>query len=57
MSDRSDAEPRSADTGAAAAPTRSPRIAFQLPAFAAVGFSGFVVDAAITYLGAKYLGL
>jgi putative flippase GtrA len=36
---------------------RSGRIAHQVPAFAAVGFVGFVVDAGITYAGAKYLGL
>ncbi len=33
------------------------RIAEQVPAFAAIGVIGFFVDAAITYLGAKYLGL
>ena len=44
------------DDGSAIASTTR-RLAFQVPAFAAVGASGFVVDAAITYLGAKYLGL
>jgi putative flippase GtrA len=32
-------------------------LAFQIPAFAAIGAFGFVVDASITYLCAKYLGL
>ena len=39
-----------------AAPTRG-RIAEQVPAFAAIGAIGFLVDAGVTYLGAKYLGL
>ena len=33
------------------------RIAEQIPAFAAIGFFGYLVDAAITFAGAKYLGL
>ena len=33
------------------------RISRQIPSFAAIGLTGYVVDAAITYLGAKYLGL
>jgi len=33
------------------------RLAAQLPAFAAIGFVGYLVDASITYAGAKYLGL
>lgn len=33
------------------------RLGFQIPAFAAIGAFGFVVDASITYVGAKYLGL
>ena len=33
------------------------RIAQQIPTFAAIGLLGYFVDAAITYLGAKYLGL
>ena len=33
------------------------RIAEQIPAFAAIGVIGYFVDAGITYLGAKYLGL
>jgi putative flippase GtrA len=33
------------------------RIAKQVPAFAAIGLLGYFVDAAITYLCAKYLGL
>jgi putative flippase GtrA len=32
-------------------------IAAQLPAFAAVGLVGYVVDAGITYASARYLGL
>jgi putative flippase GtrA len=40
----------------AAAP-RHGRISVQIPSFAAVGLVGYVVDAAITYAGAKYLGL
>jgi putative flippase GtrA len=39
-----------------AAPTRG-RIAEQIPAFAAIGVFGFLVDAGVTYLGAKYLDL
>ena len=39
-----------------AAPTHG-RIAEQVPAFAAIGLIGYVVDAAITFVGAKYLGL
>ena len=33
------------------------RIAAQIPAFAAVGFFGYFVDAGITYLCARYLSL
>ena len=33
------------------------RIAEQIPTFAAIGLFGYAVDAGITYLGAKYLGL
>jgi putative flippase GtrA len=33
------------------------RIAEQVPAFAAVGLLGYVVDATITYVCARYLGL
>jgi putative flippase GtrA len=33
------------------------RIAEQVPAFAAIGVIGYVVDAAITFVCAKYLGL
>ena len=32
-------------------------LAAQFPAFAAIGLLGYVVDAAITYAGAKFLGL
>jgi len=39
-----------------AAPTHG-RIAKQVPAFAAIGLIGYVVDATITFVGAKYLGL
>jgi putative flippase GtrA len=35
----------------------SGRIAEQIPAFAAIGLIGYVVDATITYLCAKHLGL
>jgi putative flippase GtrA len=33
------------------------RIAEQVPAFAAIGVIGYVVDATITFVGAKYVGL
>ena len=33
------------------------RIAQQVPAFAAIGLVGYIVDATITYVGAKYIGL
>jgi putative flippase GtrA len=33
------------------------RIAEQVPAFAVIGVIGYFVDAGITYVGAKYLGL
>jgi putative flippase GtrA len=33
------------------------RISEQLPAFAAIGFLGYFVDAGITFVGAKYGGL
>jgi putative flippase GtrA len=33
------------------------RIADQVPAFAAIGVTGYFVDATITYICAKYLGL
>ena len=36
---------------------RHGRIAVQAPAFAVVGAIGYVIDSAITYAGAKYLGL
>ena len=32
-------------------------MAEQIPAFAMVGLVGYVVDAGVTYLGARYLGL
>ena len=38
-------------------PPAQRHIAAQIPAFAAIGFFGYIVDAAITYAGAKYLGL
>ena len=41
----------------AAGPPARERIASQIPAFAAIGLFGYVVDAGITYLCAKYLGL
>lgn len=40
----------------AANPVRG-RIAAQIPAFAAIGFFGYLVDAGITYVCAKYLGM
>ena len=33
------------------------RLHRQIPSFAAIGLTGYVVDAGPTYLGAKYLGL
>jgi putative flippase GtrA len=39
-----------------AVPVRG-RILEQIPAFAAIGFLGYFVDAGITYMCAKYLGL
>jgi len=39
-----------------AAPTHG-RIAEQVPAFAVIGLVGYVVDATITFVGAKYFGL
>jgi putative flippase GtrA len=39
------------------APARKGRIAAQIPSFALIGLVGYVVDAAITYSGAKYGGL
>lgn len=33
------------------------RISRQIPAFAVIGLIGYVVDAGVTYVGAKYLGL
>jgi putative flippase GtrA len=39
------------------APPSRGRIVSQIPAFALVGLVGYVVDAGITYGGAKYLGL
>jgi putative flippase GtrA len=46
-------------TGPAAVETAAAhgRIAAQVPAFAAIGVTGYFIDAGITYLGAKYLGL
>lgn len=54
MPERTDPDPRPAG---AARSEPSARLAFQVPAFAAVGLFGVVVDAAVTYLGAKHLGL
>ncbi len=36
---------------------RQGRLAAQIPSFALVGLVGYVVDAAITYAGARYAGL
>jgi putative flippase GtrA len=33
------------------------RIRRQIPSFAVIGLVGYVVDASVTYIGAKYLGL
>ena len=33
------------------------RISRQIPSFAVIGLIGYVVDASVTYFGAKYLGL
>jgi putative flippase GtrA len=38
-------------------PPRGARMSQQIPAFALVGVIGYVVDAGVTYLGAKHLGL
>ena len=62
MPDRTDAHPQPTDAGAPGAsgslsPAPAARLAFQVPAFAAVGLFGLVVDAAVTYVGAKHLGL
>jgi putative flippase GtrA len=35
----------------------SGRMAAQIPSFAAIGLVGYVVDASVTYAGARYLGL
>lgn len=39
------------------APPPEPRIAAQIPSFAVIGLIGYVIDAGITYAGAKYAGL
>jgi putative flippase GtrA len=41
----------------ALAPLREGRIAAQIPSFALIGLVGYVIDAGITYVGAKYAGL
>lgn len=33
------------------------RVSRQIPSFAVIGLIGYVVDASVTYVGAKYLGL
>ncbi len=38
-------------------PLRQGRIAAQIPSFAVVGLVGYIIDAGITYAGAKYAGL
>jgi putative flippase GtrA len=38
-------------------PAAHGRIAAQVPAFAAIGVIGYLVDAGITFVGAKYIGL
>ena len=39
------------------APLRKGRIAAQIPSFALVGLVGYVIDAAVTYAGARFIGL
>ncbi len=44
------------DPAGALAPERgAPKLAFQLPTFAAIGLIGYVIDATMTYICAKYL--
>ena len=43
--------------GAKAASAARGRIAEQIPAFATIGLIGYVIDAGITFVGAKYGGL
>ena len=45
------------DTGGEGASEKGDRLHRQIPAFAAIGLLGYVIDAGVTYLGAKYLGL
>jgi putative flippase GtrA len=47
----------SSPTATAPATARRGRIVAQVPAFALVGVIGYIVDAGITYAGARYLGL
>ena len=42
---------------AASEPVRQARIAAQVPSFVLIGLVGYVIDAAITFAGAKYAGL
>ena len=55
--DSHDVRRQTAAVRSALAPPREGRIAAQIPSFAVIGLVGYVVDAAITYAGAKYLGL
>jgi putative flippase GtrA len=46
-----------ADMGQESAIGDRGRLERQIPSFAVIGLIGYVVDSAITYVGAKYLGL
>ncbi|THD44140.1 MAG: GtrA family protein [Bradyrhizobium sp.] len=50
-------EARAMSAGGGEAIEKGDRLHRQIPLFAAIGLFGYVVDASITYLGAKYLGL
>jgi putative flippase GtrA len=45
------------DTGGERASEKGDRLQRQIPYFAAIGLFGYVIDAGVTYLAAKYLGL
>jgi putative flippase GtrA len=45
------------NAGGEGAIEKGDRLHRQIPSFAAIGLLGYCVDAGITYLGAKYLGL
>ena len=52
-----DFDPSQPSMNSTSAPTARHRIAAQIPPFAAIGLFGYFVDAGITYLCAKYLGM